>query len=258
LNDLSVTIILSLKREGLMDILTSRKEAVGYVSLNRIKQRNAISQSMWQRLPIEIEALVSSGARAIVLSGEQGVFSAGADLAELQAIGNLDDASSQWLSIYESLNRIASAPVPLIAKIDGPCMGGGCLLALACDLRYCTERSLFAVPVAQLGIVLDDDNVQRLVSVVGTAFAREILYRAATFDAKRAARIGLVNEVLSSIDAEVDAIATDISRVSAQSVTAAKDSILNAAGSAKWGLQNQKSVIASYLSEDFQRRMNRR
>lgn len=241
-----------------MDILSVTKEAVGFISLNRSKQRNAISQVMWQQLPVEIDKLVAAGARVVVISGGQGVFSAGADLTELQSIADIADARSQWLSIYESLNKIASAQVPLIAQIDGPCMGGGCLLALACDLRYCTETSIFAIPVAQLGIVLDDDNVQRLVCVVGSAFAREILYRATVFDAQRAARIGLVNDVLCNIEAQVLEIAEGIGNLSGQSLKAAKISMLKVQSALNWGVQDQSGVIASYVSDDFKARMNKR
>ena len=241
-----------------MDILTSKEEAVGFISLNRTQQRNAISQSMWQQLPKTIETLVAGGAKVVVLSGSGGVFSAGADLSELQSIRDEEDARSQWLSIYQALNSIAAMPVPLIAKIDGPCMGGGCLLALACDLRYCTTTSIFAIPVAQLGIVLDEDNVQRLVSVVGTAYAREILFRADVFDAARAERIGLVNGIFSDLDGEVLQIANGISTLSAQSVAASKGAILKVGDAGNWGSQNQKQAIESYISEDFKERMTKR
>ncbi len=84
--------------------------------------------------------------------------------------------------------------------IDGPCLGGGCLVAAACDLRYASQLAIFSVPVARLGIVLDQSNVLRLAGLIGPAWTKELIYSAATIDSITAQSIGLINDYFDDKD----------------------------------------------------------
>ena len=152
------------------------KELVGLVFIDRPEFRNALSTAMWRALPVVLDSLKTSGARAIVLGGAGGAFASGADLTELKELRTSEQANEFWSAIEDCLNFVSNFSLPVVAMIDGACVGGGCLLASACDLRYASERATFAVPVARLGIILDDASIARLVSILGDSFTRQMLF----------------------------------------------------------------------------------
>jgi len=183
-----------------VELLTSIEDNVGTVSFNRPEARNAISKAMWRSLPTILTGLVAQGARAIIITGEGQAFAAGADIGELIAVN--DEASAKDLSqaITDGIEAIAQVRAATIAMIDGPCLGGGCLVAAACDLRYSTQLAIFSVPVARLGIVLDQSNVLRLAGLIGPAWTKELIYSAATIDSITAQSIGLINDYFDDKD----------------------------------------------------------
>jgi enoyl-CoA hydratase/carnithine racemase len=242
-----------------MDITTDLKvllnEQIGWIVLNRPDVKNAISREMWESIPRALDFLRDGGARVVVFSGEGDTFSAGADLAELSKLKTMDEAVQHWLAIRDALNTVASFELPTIAKITGACMGGGCLLALACDLRYCRVDARFSIPVAQHGISLDQDNIARLITTVGKAAAAEMLYTAAIINGRQAAEIGLVNSAISHhLDGFVDGIAKDIKQNSSASITQIKSAITQICQRGRVE-DDQAAVIASYLSDEFQQRV---
>jgi len=173
-------------------LLHSVTDSVATVVIHHPAKRNAMTAAMWAALPPLLDALAADPAvRALVLTGEGGTFCAGADISTLQ--GSPEEAQSLAVRAEEAL---AAFPKPTLAAIRGHCVGGGSQLAAACDLRFAMEGALFGVTPAKLGIVYPASSTRRLVSLVGPAAAKYLLFSGELIDAERALRTGLVDEVL--------------------------------------------------------------
>ncbi|MEV7081676.1 enoyl-CoA hydratase/isomerase family protein [Streptomyces sp. NPDC093516] len=167
-------------------------ESVATVVVSHPQKRNAMTAAMWRALPPLLAELADDPAvRVLVLTGEGGTFCAGADISTLR--GSPQEAQGLAVRAEEAL---AAFPKPTLAAIRGHCVGGGAQLAAACDLRFAEEGALFGVTPAKLGIVYPSSATRRLVSLVGPATAKYLLFSAELIDARRALRTGLVDEVL--------------------------------------------------------------
>jgi enoyl-CoA hydratase/carnithine racemase len=170
--------------------------AVATLTIDRPAKRNAMSFEMWSALPgllATVEA--DDGVRALVIRGTDH-FSAGADISEFTTL-RADPSGAQRYSaaVHAGERAIASLPKPTIAAVRGVCVGGGCEIALACDIRIAGEDARFGITPAKLGIVYNATSTKQLVDAVGPAWARQILFTADIIDAPTALRIGLVNEL---------------------------------------------------------------
>lgn len=163
------------------------------VRLNRPGKRNAVSPQMWDEIDASlVSAAADPRVRALVIEGLPGIFCAGADLAWI------NHASADHAKRYRDLSlamyaAIRDFPRPTVAVIDGPCIGGGCNIALACDIRIAGPRASFAIPAVRHGIVYDPATVARLTALVGFGRASHLLFTAERIGAARAAEIGLVD-----------------------------------------------------------------
>ncbi len=167
-------------------------DSVATVVVHHPAKRNAMTAAMWRSLPPLLEKLAAdAGVRALVLTGEGDTFCAGADISTLR--GSPRQAQDLAVAAEEAL---ASFPKPTLAAVRGHCVGGGAQLAAACDLRLAEEGALFGVTPARLGIVYPASSTRRLVSLVGPATAKYLLFSGELIDAQRALRTGLVDEVL--------------------------------------------------------------
>ncbi|MFF5757282.1 enoyl-CoA hydratase/isomerase family protein [Streptomyces longwoodensis] len=167
-------------------------DSVATVVIHHPAKRNAMTAGMWRALPPLLDGLAADpGVRALVLTGEGGTFCAGADISSLQ--GSPDEAQRLAQRAEEAL---AAFPKPTLAAIRGHCVGGGAQLAAACDLRFAEEGALFGVTPAKLGLVYPAAATRRLVTLVGPATAKYLLFSGELIDAPRALRTGLVDEVL--------------------------------------------------------------
>lgn len=241
-----------------MEISTQYRDDVGWIIFDRPESRNAISKSMWEQIPIALQNLKEQGARICIFRGASGVFASGADLAELVQIDSKEKATEQWLSIRDALNAVAAFDLPVLAMIEGPCMGGGCLLAAACDLRFCLANAKFSVPVALLGIKLDDDNVARILSLIGKASTLDMLLTGRVFDAQQALQIGLVNGVaddVGGLDALLQNACADIKRNAPSALAHIKETVRKLAPQCHD--QEQQAMVDSYLSPEFRARVSR-
>jgi enoyl-CoA hydratase/carnithine racemase len=168
-------------------------EGVATITIDRPAKRNAMSADMWRALPGILDALAKDDAvRVAVLTGAGGDFCAGADISELGDIHRDDD--SHLSTVAE--RALAAFPKPTLAAIEGYCVGGGCQLAAACDLRFATEDARFGITPAKLGIVYPAAATARLVRLVGPAAAKYLLFSADLVGAGHALRIGLLDEVV--------------------------------------------------------------
>ena len=179
------------------DILLTRQNGVGIVSLNRPEVRNAVTLSMWRELAGIFSNLAEDDAvRAIILTSSSADFCVGADVSEFDTIREDRDQSAAYeVSVDACSAAIANVPKPVIAAISGYCLGGGCHLALACDLRFADHTAKLGIPSAKLSIVYGVNSVQRLLAMVGIANAKRMLYSGERYDAARSQSIGLVDEI---------------------------------------------------------------
>ena len=177
--------------------------------IDRADKRNAFTLAMWQRLPeLLAEAALDPGLRLLVVkSANGGAFCAGADIAELLA--NKDNAAwhaANQQAINRAQHDLARFAAPTLAMVEGDCVGGGCGIALACDLRLATPQARFGITPARLGLVYPLHDVKLLVDLVGPGQARRLLFTGGLIDADEALRIGLVEQVADEEAALVAAI----------------------------------------------------
>ncbi|MDT0391599.1 enoyl-CoA hydratase/isomerase family protein [Streptomyces dubilierae] len=167
-------------------------ESVATVVISHPDKRNAMTAAMWRALPPLLGELADDPAvRVLVLTGEGGTFCAGADISTLRQ----SPQEAQGLAVRAE-EALAAFPKPTLAAIRGHCVGGGAQLAAACDLRFAEEGALFGVTPAKLGIVYPSSSTRRLVSLVGPATAKYLLFSGELIDTERALRTGLLDEVL--------------------------------------------------------------
>lgn len=192
--------------------MTLRLEYDGPIArllIDRADKRNAVTQAMWEALPALVAAAVESEARVIVLqSATPGIFCAGADIGELLA--NRDDTAwraANQAAINRAQHDLTRAAKPVIAFVDGDCVGGGCGLALAADIRIATTRARFGITPANLGLVYPLHDTKLLVDAVGPGQAKRLLFSAELITAEEARRIGLIELIGDSADALAETIA---------------------------------------------------
>jgi enoyl-CoA hydratase/carnithine racemase len=164
---------------------------VARLTLDRPEARNAIPAKGWAELT---RRLGEVEARLLVLSGAGGAFCAGADLSDFAAIRDDEAAGRRFREeMRTALDALSGLPIPTVARIDGACFGAGVALAMACDLRIATAGARFAITPAKIGLSYPQEDVHRLVALVGPGQAARLLFTAATIDGAEALRIGLAD-----------------------------------------------------------------
>jgi len=183
------------------NLRVSAEDGIALVRMSRPEVLNALNTRLLDELEIAFQAFRQDEAvKVVILTGAgEKAFVAGADIKELT---KLDGVSGRAHSLrgQQVLNAIENCPKPVIAAVNGYCLGGGCELALACHIRIASESARFGQPEVKLGLIPGYGGTQRLPRLVGTGRAIEILLTADTLDAKEAERIGLVNRVVPAAD----------------------------------------------------------
>lgn len=174
------------------------------LTLDRPERRNAIPRESWLALAERIGEAES--ARLLVVTGAGGAFCAGADLADFPM--DAEAAAAFRLAMRAALDRLRDLAIPTIARIEGACYGAGVALAMACDMRLAAPGATFAITPAKIGISYPQEDVHRLVELVGPGQAARLLFTGLSVDAHEAARIGLVEQVADAeeMTAILDAI----------------------------------------------------
>jgi enoyl-CoA hydratase len=167
---------------------------VGLVELDRPERRNALDVAHCRMLADGVTALLARGVRAIVVTGAGSSFCAGADFGEVYSDGFRD-------ALRAALRAVTGAPVPVVAAVNGPAIGGGTQLAIACDLRVAAPTAEFAVPAARLGVAVDPWTAHRLAQLAGGATARALLLACERIGPERALARGLVDRLGTREDA---------------------------------------------------------
>jgi enoyl-CoA hydratase len=190
------------------------KDGVAHLRMNRPEAMNTMTPAFWRELPALVNELSDAGeARVIVLSSTGKHFTAGMDLAVFQG-GNLGLAPRDEepgrarsrtrqaaLTFQESFNALEKARVPVLAAIQGGCVGGGVDMVSACDARYCTADAFFCIQEINLGLTADVGTLQRLPKLIPAGVVRELAYTGRRMPAQRAREVGLVNEVYPTQEA---------------------------------------------------------
>lgn len=154
---------------------------------------NSLSSEVLRQLRVAAESLTANPPGAVVVVGSDRIFAAGADISEF---AGPDEARAIGRLFLEALNAVAAIPRVVIAAVAGPALGGGCELALACDLRVCSTSAKFGQPEILLGIIPGGGGTQRLARLVGPARAKDLILSGRQVRAEEALRIGLVDEVV--------------------------------------------------------------
>jgi enoyl-CoA hydratase len=191
-------------------VLIARTNDIATVTLNRPERLNALDLAMWQALADSMENLAAGddGLRCILLRGAGKAFAAGADLAEFATARATLAAAERYGKIMDrALRSIRDCPLPTIAMIQGPCIGGGLQIAIVCDLRICGTASRFGAPLQKIGVVMPFPEITYLVELVGHAVALEILLEGRVFEASEAKEKGLVTRVVADEAVEREALA---------------------------------------------------
>lgn len=174
---------------------------VARLLIDHPQRRNALSRAMWRAIPLRVaEALTAPQVRVLVLQGAQpGMFAAGADISEFaHTYADAAEAARANAEIQAAQDALEACPLPVVALIDGPCVGGGMGLALACDFRVASAQARFAITPAKLGLSYHPDDLRRLVRACGLGPASELLYGGQLWAAERALQSGVVNQVLAT------------------------------------------------------------
>jgi enoyl-CoA hydratase/carnithine racemase len=208
---------------------------VALLRLNRPEARNALSPEMMEEIAVELERLdPDPEVRCIVIAGSDEVFAAGADITAMSersfAEALRHPAASFW-------RRVAAIKTPLVAAVSGYALGGGCELALACDMIVASDTALFGQPEITLGIIPGGGGIQRIARVAGKQRAMEYVLTGRRFDAEMAQEMGLVNRVVKKGRWEAEAIELArtvaerppiAARLAKQAVLAAEETALSA------------------------------
>lgn len=224
------------------EIRLERDSGLGILVLDNPARHNALTAAMWAAIPTLLaQATEDPAVRVVILRGAGGkAFSAGADISEFDT-----QRTGAAASDYDALNHAAfeallACPKPVIAMIEGFCLGGGLGIAACCDLRYADHTATFAIPAARLGLGYHPRWLKPLLAMASAPRVKELLFTGRRFDAGEAVEIGLVNRVMphASLEAEVRAIAEGIAANAPLTVRAAKAAI------DEWGAHPEHPDIA--------------
>ncbi|MCG8400895.1 MAG: enoyl-CoA hydratase-related protein [Firmicutes bacterium] len=183
------------------NIVLEKEGPVAVLTINRPKVLNALNEETLNELDQALEQTRRDNeARVLIITGAgEKAFVAGADIAHMQKLNPLEARDFARLG-QGVFSRIENLPKPVIAAINGFALGGGCELAMACDIRVATENAKLGQPEVNLGLIAGFGGTQRLTRLVNPGLAKEILFTADTYDAAAAQRMGLVNHVVPAAE----------------------------------------------------------
>ncbi|MDF2620585.1 MAG: Enoyl-CoA hydratase/isomerase [Xanthobacteraceae bacterium] len=207
------------------NILVETNGRVGVITLNRPKALNALNSALIAELGRALDAFeADAGIGCIVLTGSERVFAAGADIKEMQALTFPATYVDDFITSWERLSRCRK---PVVAAVAGYALGGGCEIAMMCDIILAADNARFGQPEIQLGIMPGAGGSQRLTRAVGKAKAMEMVLTGRTLTADEADRYGLVSRVvpLASLREEAMKVADVIAGLSLPAVMMAKESV---------------------------------
>lgn len=241
------------------------KGNLGYLTINRPKALNALNTEVLSELADALKEIEADDAvKAVIVTGEGKAFVAGADIAQMSKL-NAVEGRAMMQAGHKVMNTIDQMPKPFIAAVNGFALGGGCELAMACDIRIASSKAKFGQPEVCLGIIPGFCGTQRLSRLVGKGMAKYLIYSAEMINAEEAFRIGLVEKVVEP-DALMEAaekLANTIASKAPIAVAQAKIAINNGfdmdlksasqleveATTVCFGSEDQKEGMAAFLEK---------
>lgn len=225
-------------------VLTEQRGQVGLITLNRPQALNALNSALLTQLGQALTAFdADASIGAIVLTGSERAFAAGADIKEMAEASLVEMLTSGFVELFDVLPRIKK---PLIAAVSGFALGGGCELALACDMIVAAESAKFGLPEVTLGVIPGAGGTQRLTQALGKALAMEIILNNRLLTAAEAAQFGLVNRLVPTerFLAEALALAEQVAARAPLAAQFAKQAVLQAlSGSLADGLATERRLF---------------
>ena len=234
------------------NVLVTKENDVGVIQLNRPSVLNALSFGLMSELVSGLEELdKDESVRVIILTGSGRAFAAGADLHEMSQATPVDLMLGRRFELWDRIRKISK---PMIAAVNGYCLGGGNELAMSCDVIIACETATFGQPEVNVGIIPGAGGTQRLTRTVGKYKAMEMILTGRSISAEEAYRVGLVNRVVpsESLMEEAKKLASDIASKPPISIRSAKEAILKAQDtSLEVGLEfERKAFYMLFATED--------
>jgi enoyl-CoA hydratase len=186
------------------NILVEHRDRVGLVTLNRPQALNALNKATMEEVVAAVTAMDADPAvGAVVITGSEKAFAAGADIKEMSSKGYMDMYAEDWFREWESLTRLR---IPVVAAVSGFALGGGCELAMMCDIIIAGDNAKFGQPEINLGVIPGMGGSQRLTHAVGKAKAMDMVLTGRMMDAAEAERAGLVSRVVPAASVVEEAV----------------------------------------------------
>ena len=241
------------------------KGNLGYLTINRPKALNALNTEVLSELADALKEIEADDAvKAVIVTGEGKAFVAGADIAQMSKL-NAVEGRAMMQAGHKVMNTIDQMPKPFIAAVNGFALGGGCELAMACDIRIASSKAKFGQPEVGLGIIPGFCGTQRLSRLVGKGMAKYLIYSAEMINAEEAFRIGLVEKVVEpdALMENAEKLANTIASKAPIAVAQAKIAINNGfdmdlksasqleveATTVCFGSEDQKEGMAAFLEK---------
>ena len=229
-------------------ILYEQTGDVAVITINREKALNALNSTVLDELNETLDNVNLDVTRALVLTGAgEKSFVAGADIGEMSTLTK-KEGEAFGKKGNDVFRKLETFPIPVIAAVNGFALGGGCEIAMSCDIRICSENAVFGQPEVGLGITPGFGGTQRLARLVGPGMAKQMIYTARNIKANDAYRIGLVNEVVSATLDEAGAVTATAKE---NLMAAAEKMAATIAKNAPIAVRNCKKAINEGLDVDM-------
>lgn len=178
-------------------MLYEQEDGLAIVRLNRPTAMNALNEELTDEIGSIVQMLEKDPqVRVLIITGNDKVFAAGGDISEMMHLNTVEIYRFMFKG-HRAFDQLEELKVPTIAAINGPCLGGGCELAMCCDFRIAGEKAIFGQPEISLGTLPGNGGTQRLTRLVGVSKAKEMIYLGSNVNANVALEIGLVNKVVA-------------------------------------------------------------
>ena len=238
------------------EVLFTADGPLAFLTFNRPDARNAMTWGMYDALARACDEVETSDQiRVFILRGAGDAFVAGTDIRQFTDFASAADGIAYERRMEAVIDRLERLPLPTIAQVHGVAAGGGCVIALTCDLRVCTPAARFGVPIARtLGNCLSAANCARLVDLIGPARTKDLMFTGRLIDAREAEALGLVTRMAdpAQIDAVVRELALAVAANAPLTIRITKEAVRRVARARRLAVGEDDDLIGScYASHDF-------
>lgn len=181
-------------------IIYQETAGLAIITIHRPQLKNALTANMWSQLSkIALQTLENPKNRVLLLRGSGENFTAGSDIKEFNSI-SLENAEEAFIHMEKTISTIENLPIPVVGVINGPAMGAGLELALACDIRIGSEKARMGIPVGKLGITINNKFAKRLVDLIGPSATKDLVFTGRIYKAEEAYKAGMLNYLVAEKD----------------------------------------------------------